>query len=111
MGRSVRGRSLLFPLLLLAGLSLPLCVACWAAAKLTLDAPLALIGLFSAFAIAVVAGYRQHELLRRRNAELREQNLRLQGAVNNITQALLMFDFDGRLVLCNDRYREMYGLP
>ena len=35
----------------------------------------------------------------------------MQGAVNNITQALLMFDPEGRLVLCNDRYREMYGLP
>jgi PAS domain S-box-containing protein len=110
MGRSVRDRSPLFRLLLLAALSLPVSVACWAAAKLSLDASLILIGLFSTFAIAAVAWYRQHELLRRRNAELREANLRLQGAVNNITQALLMFDSEGRLVLCNDRYCEMYGL-
>ena len=110
MGRSVRDRSPLFRLLLLVVFSLPLSVACWAAAKLSLDASLIPIGLFSTFAIAVVAWYRQHELLRRRNAELREANLRLQGAVNNITQALLMFDSEGRLVLCNDRYCEMYGL-
>jgi len=58
MGRSVRDRSSLFWLLPLAALSLLLSVACWAAAKLRPDATLVLIGLFSAFAIAVVACYR-----------------------------------------------------
>jgi diguanylate cyclase (GGDEF)-like protein len=64
----------------------------------------------AAFGIPAIAWYRQHKLLRQTTAELREKNLRLDGAVNNISQALLMFDSEARLVLCNDRYRQMYGL-
>ena len=63
-----------------------------------------------AFGIPALAWYREHALLRRTTAQLQEQNLRLDGAVNNITQALLMFDPQGLLLLCNERYREMYGL-
>jgi diguanylate cyclase (GGDEF)-like protein/PAS domain S-box-containing protein len=40
----------------------------------------------------------------------REQNLRLDTAVNNMSQGLLMFDSAARLVVCNRRYLEMYGL-
>ena len=61
-------------------------------------------------ALLSLAWYRQNRQLRCRKAELRAQNLRLDAAVNNITQALLMFDAQARLILCNDRYREMYGL-
>ena len=35
---------------------------------------------------------------------------RLDTAVNNMTQGLLMFDAEQRLVICNKRYIEMYGL-
>jgi methyl-accepting chemotaxis protein len=31
-------------------------------------------------------------------------------ALNNMTQGVVMFDRTGRLVVCNDRYREIYGL-
>jgi diguanylate cyclase (GGDEF)-like protein/PAS domain S-box-containing protein len=48
--------------------------------------------------------------LRAREAELRAQNLRFEAAVNNMSQALLMFDSDHRLVICNERYLRMYGL-
>lgn len=34
----------------------------------------------------------------------------LDTAVNNMTQGLLMFDSEQRLVICNKRYIEMYGL-
>jgi diguanylate cyclase (GGDEF)-like protein/PAS domain S-box-containing protein len=40
----------------------------------------------------------------------RENELRLNTAVNNMSQGLLMFDSSARLVLCNNRYFEMYGL-
>jgi diguanylate cyclase (GGDEF)-like protein len=36
--------------------------------------------------------------------------LRLDTAVNNMTQGLLLFDSSQRLVVCNKRYIEMYGL-
>jgi diguanylate cyclase (GGDEF)-like protein/PAS domain S-box-containing protein len=38
------------------------------------------------------------------------EKLRLDTAVNNMTQGLLLFDSSQRLVICNHRYIEMYGL-
>ena len=43
-------------------------------------------------------------------AELRAQNMRFDAAINNMSLALLMFDADGRLVIHNRRYCEMYSL-
>jgi diguanylate cyclase (GGDEF)-like protein len=48
--------------------------------------------------------------LRQREEELSAQNLRFDAALNNMSQALLMFDSKARLVISNDRYQEMYGL-
>jgi diguanylate cyclase (GGDEF)-like protein len=48
--------------------------------------------------------------LRDSETQLKAQNLRFEAAVNNMSQALLMFDRDRRLVICNERYRLMYGL-
>lgn len=48
--------------------------------------------------------------LREREVELQAQNLRFDAAINNMPQALLMFDSQARLVICNHRYIEMYGL-
>ncbi|WP_407174659.1 EAL domain-containing protein [Bradyrhizobium sp. STM 3562] len=41
---------------------------------------------------------------------LRLEKQRLDRAVNNMTQGLLLFDASERLVVCNQRYIEMYGL-
>ena len=49
-------------------------------------------------------------LIRDSEEALRQQNMLLDAAVNNMNQALLLFDADGRLLLCNQRYFEMYGL-
>jgi diguanylate cyclase (GGDEF)-like protein len=49
--------------------------------------------------------------LREREDELRAQNLRFDTALNNMSQALLLFDASGRLVIANHRYNEMYDLP
>src|SRR5262249_6790360 len=43
-------------------------------------------------------------------ARVREQNLQLASALNNMPQGLCMFDEHMRLILCNDRYLEMYSL-
>ena len=48
--------------------------------------------------------------LRAANEKLLTQNLRFDTALNNMLQGLLMFDAAERLVVCNDRYIEMYGL-
>jgi diguanylate cyclase (GGDEF)-like protein/PAS domain S-box-containing protein len=39
-----------------------------------------------------------------------EQKLQTDTAINNMSQGLLMFDSQARLVLCNERYIEMYDL-
>ena len=41
----------------------------------------------------------------------RKQNARLVTALNNMSEGLCMFDASTRLILCNERYVEMYGLP
>jgi PAS domain-containing protein len=48
--------------------------------------------------------------LRQREEELSAQNFRFDAALNNMSQALLMFDSAARLVISNHRYAEMYGL-
>jgi len=49
-------------------------------------------------------------LIRDSEEALRQQNMLLDAAVNNMNQALLLFGADGKLLLCNQRYYEMYGL-
>ena len=41
---------------------------------------------------------------------LREQNLQLASALDNMTQGLCMFDASTRLIICNEQYLQMYGL-
>ena len=41
---------------------------------------------------------------------LEQSNRLLQAALGNMSHGLSMFDGDRRLVMCNDRYAEMYGL-
>ncbi len=53
----------------------------------------------------------RQQLIEDSEEKLREQNLRLDTALNNMTQGLNMFDTAGRLVVCNQRYLEMYRLP
>jgi diguanylate cyclase (GGDEF)-like protein/PAS domain S-box-containing protein len=44
------------------------------------------------------------------NRRLELERERLDTAINNMPQGLLMFDASARLVVCNRRYTEMYGL-
>ncbi len=60
--------------------------------------PLAGLGL----ALLLLVGF----LSRRQSA----RNLRLSTALDNMSQGLCMFDAQGRIVLCNRRYLEMYRL-
>jgi diguanylate cyclase len=61
------------------------------------NAALAILGMSLAGAIA--------------DRRLQEKGHQMTTAVNNMSQGLVMFDATERLVLCNDRYIEMYGLP
>ena len=51
------------------------------------------------------------EVAQRRERDLERHNIRLDAAVNNISQGLCMFGADRRLVICNAQYAQLYGLP
>jgi diguanylate cyclase (GGDEF)-like protein/PAS domain S-box-containing protein len=82
-----------------------------------------LIGIAALAILVVAAGtflvirqFKNYASLERLRAEkleaetLREQTRRLDAALSNMSQGLVMFDPAGRLVVCNDRYRQMYKL-
>ena len=53
------------------------------------------------------AAAEQHEQL---NARVAEQHEQLDAALSNMLQGLAMFDAQQRLIVCNQRYADMYGL-
>ena len=48
--------------------------------------------------------------LRARDMELQAQNMRFDAAISNMSQGLVMFDAELRLVICNQRFLSMYRL-
>jgi diguanylate cyclase (GGDEF)-like protein len=54
---------------------------------------------------------RQYELVREQEEKLREKNFQFDTAINNMSQGLCFFDADHRLIVCNERYIDMYDLP
>jgi diguanylate cyclase (GGDEF)-like protein len=53
----------------------------------------------------------QNELIREREQAAITQNLRFDAALSNMSQGLAMFDAEGRLVVGNRRFLEMYQIP
>ena len=73
----------------------------------------AFAGLLALLGLAVGVGLRSVSL-RRLDLVLAEQkveNLRFHTAINNISQGLCFFDGQHRLIVCNDRYADLYKLP
>jgi methyl-accepting chemotaxis protein len=71
------------------------------------SSPESIVSLFSAALIAMPAMAATTAFLARK---LRVDNLRMRVAINNMSQGLCMFDGNERLVVCNQRYMEMYHL-
>ncbi|HTB02593.1 MAG TPA: EAL domain-containing protein [Bradyrhizobium sp.] len=98
-----------FPLVIIATTPVSAALADWRA---QIRFMIAVAG-FSAMVIAALLFLvvrklsHQHRLAEQR---LRLEKQRLDRAVNNMTQGLLLFDSSRRLVVCNHRYIEMYGL-
>ena len=42
--------------------------------------------------------------------ELQRANVTVDAALNNMSQGLVMFDSSARLIVCNQRYLELYGV-
>jgi diguanylate cyclase (GGDEF)-like protein/PAS domain S-box-containing protein len=52
----------------------------------------------------------QNRILQERDRELHTHNERFEAALNNMSQALCMVDGEQRLIVCNRRFVEMFGL-
>jgi diguanylate cyclase (GGDEF)-like protein len=53
----------------------------------------------------------QLELGKQQEEDLKIRNFQFDTAINNMSQGLCFFDANHRLIVCNDRYVEMYDLP
>jgi diguanylate cyclase (GGDEF)-like protein/PAS domain S-box-containing protein len=70
----------------------------------------------AAFAFLFIRQFRNYQALvqaradRQKAEQLRQQSMRFDVALNNMSQGLAMFDSSERIILCNRRYIDMYGL-
>jgi len=53
----------------------------------------------------------QYELGKAQEETLRVRNFQFDTAINNMSQGLCFFDSDHRLIVCNDRFLEVYNIP
>ncbi len=98
-----------FPLSILASITVSTALADWRAQArfLTIAAGLATLVIGLTLFLIVRRLAKQHRNSERRLALEKE---RLDTAINNMTQGLLLYDSDARIVLCNQRYLDMYEL-
>ena len=98
-----------FPILIVATTKVSTALADWRAqAKLQFFAALlAVVVVIATIFLIVRQLKRQHEAAQRL---LSEKSRYLDAAINNMTQALLLFDASGRMVICNQRYIDMFGV-
>jgi diguanylate cyclase (GGDEF)-like protein len=98
-----------FPLSIVATTTVAIALADWRAQARLLVVAAGLVALAIAITLMLIVRKlsRQHQNSERRLALEKE---RLGTAVNNMTQGLLLYDADARIVLCNQRYLEMYDL-
>lgn len=59
----------------------------------------------------LISQHRATSELAKTSAVLNRTNLHFHTALSHISQGVSLFDADQRLVVANDRYRELYGLP
>jgi diguanylate cyclase (GGDEF)-like protein len=98
-----------FPILIVATTRTSTALADWRAqTKVQLFAALLAVLVVIGMIILIVRRLkRQHAAAQRL---LSEKSGHLDTAINNMTQGLLLFDASGRLVICNQRYIDMFGL-
>jgi diguanylate cyclase (GGDEF)-like protein len=98
-----------FPIVVLATTTVSAVLADWREQIrfLIIAAGLCVLVIASTLFLVVRKLSQQHRLSQQR---LTQEKLRLDTAVNNMTQGLLLFDSSQRLVISNQRYIEMYGL-
>jgi diguanylate cyclase (GGDEF)-like protein len=98
-----------FPIVIVAATTTSAALADWREqiALLIAVAGLSVLAISALLFVVVRKLSQQHRASQQR---LRLEKQRLDTAVNNMTQGLMLFDSTQRLVICNNRYIEMYGL-
>src|SRR6185312_8979552 len=98
-----------FPLVVIATNTADAALADWRAQTRFLIGVASLCALIIAAILFLIVRQlsRQHRASRE---QLNAEKQRLDTAINNMSQGLLMFDASERLIVCNRRYIEMYGL-
>jgi diguanylate cyclase (GGDEF)-like protein len=91
-----------FPIAIVASMTVDAALADWRAQTRFL----VLVAALSAIVIAVMLFLFVRKLLQQHQTEKQ----RLDTAINNMSQGLLLYDSTERLVVCNQRYISMYGL-
>jgi diguanylate cyclase (GGDEF)-like protein len=91
-----------FPISIVASTTVDAALADWR----TQTQFLVLVAILSAIVIAVMLFLFVRKLLQQHRTEKQ----RLDTAINNMSQGLLLYDSSERLVVCNQRYVSMYGL-
>ena len=98
-----------FPLTIAATTTVAAALSDWRAQTkfIVVAASLSAIIIALTLALIVVRLSRQHRSSR---LQLALEKKRLDTAINNMPQSLLMFDAQERLIVCNQRYIDMFGL-
>jgi diguanylate cyclase (GGDEF)-like protein/PAS domain S-box-containing protein len=98
-----------FPFVITTGLDTAAVLSDWRKEAATITA----FALFSCCLVAIVLILMVHQFSRQdrwSKQRLLVQKQRLDTAIDNMTQGLLLFDAGERIVVCNRRYLDMYGL-
>jgi diguanylate cyclase (GGDEF)-like protein len=97
-----------YPLVVNVGVAKDAALATWNIQAIAIGAGTLLVIL--CLALLLKALNRQFNLLAGSEATLARANATVDVALNNMSQGLIMFDSANRMVVCNLRYLEMYGL-
>jgi diguanylate cyclase (GGDEF)-like protein len=98
-----------FPLVIVATTTTSAALADWRA-QITILVVVTAASVLAIAALLFLVVRKLSQQHRQQQQRLTLEKLRLDTAVNNMTQGLLLFDSSQRLIVCNKRYIEMYGL-
>ena len=102
--RLISARSLAhYPIVVVATTAVAEALANWRRAAVTMTGAALMIGLLIG-GIVVFCVWNVGKTLR-------EKNIRLDTAINNVSQGIAMFDRERRLIVCNTRYADVYSIP
>jgi diguanylate cyclase (GGDEF)-like protein/PAS domain S-box-containing protein len=98
-----------FPMVVVATTTVSTVLGDWRAQTRFMIVAAALSALVIAFILFLIIRQMTRQN-RETRARLESERLRLDTALNNMTQGLVLFDASARIVVCNERYIDMYGL-